>query len=39
MHDTRFVLNAVDEEKQQFLCHRSEKLAIANGLINTPNGH
>lgn len=37
--DTRFVLNALDEEqKQQFLCHHNEKLVIAYGIINTPSG-
>eukprot|EP01018_Ginkgo_biloba_P027869 Gb_30918 [translate_table: standard] len=33
--DTNFVLHDVEEEqKQQFLCHHSEKLAIAFGLIS-----
>eukprot|EP01018_Ginkgo_biloba_P002730 Gb_33133 [translate_table: standard] len=37
--DTRYVLNDVEEEqKEQILCHHSEKLAIAFGLINTPPG-
>eukprot|EP01018_Ginkgo_biloba_P013169 Gb_21054 [translate_table: standard] len=37
--DTRFVLRDVDEEqKEQILCHHSEKLAIAFGLINTLPG-
>eukprot|EP01018_Ginkgo_biloba_P012655 Gb_23604 [translate_table: standard] len=37
--DTDFVLHDVDEElKEQFLCHHSEKLAIAYGLISTPSG-
>ncbi|CAK9857649.1 unnamed protein product [Sphagnum jensenii] len=40
MHDvqhTRFVLHGVDEEEKLFhLCHHSEKLAIAFGLISTP---
>eukprot|EP01018_Ginkgo_biloba_P013194 Gb_32453 [translate_table: standard] len=37
--DTRFVPHDVDEEqKEQILCHHSEKLAIAFGLINTPSG-
>eukprot|EP01018_Ginkgo_biloba_P002598 Gb_38504 [translate_table: standard] len=36
---TRFVLNDVEEEqKEQILCHHSEKLAIAFGLINTSAG-
>ncbi|XP_057862595.1 pentatricopeptide repeat-containing protein At2g22070 isoform X2 [Cryptomeria japonica] len=35
----KFVLHDVDEErKEQILCHHSEKLAIAFGLINTPSG-
>ncbi len=34
--DTKFVLHDVDEEEKMFhLCHHSEKLAIAFGLINT----
>ncbi|XP_057830928.2 pentatricopeptide repeat-containing protein At2g13600 [Cryptomeria japonica] len=37
--DSRLVLNDVEEEeKQSFLCHHSEKLAIAFGLLNTPPG-
>jgi pentatricopeptide repeat protein len=37
--DTRFVLNDVEEEqKEQFLCHHSEKLAIAFGLLKTSCG-
>eukprot|EP01018_Ginkgo_biloba_P034626 Gb_37254 [translate_table: standard] len=37
--DTRFVLNDVEEEqKEQILCHHSEKLAIVFGLINTSPG-
>ncbi|XP_057826251.2 pentatricopeptide repeat-containing protein At3g26782, mitochondrial [Cryptomeria japonica] len=37
--DTRFVLNDIEEEqKEQALCHHSEKLAIAFGLLNTPDG-
>eukprot|EP01018_Ginkgo_biloba_P034623 Gb_37261 [translate_table: standard] len=37
--NTRFLLNDVEEEqKEQILCHHSEKLAIAFGLINTPPG-
>jgi len=37
--DTNFVLHDVEEEqKEQFLCHHSEKLAIAFGLIATPPG-
>eukprot|EP01018_Ginkgo_biloba_P025605 Gb_06568 [translate_table: standard] len=37
--DTKFVLHDVDEEqKEQILCHHSEKLAIAFGLINTSSG-
>eukprot|EP01018_Ginkgo_biloba_P034522 Gb_08671 [translate_table: standard] len=37
--DTRFVLNNVEEEqKEQILCHHSEKLAIAFGLLNTHPG-
>ncbi len=42
MHDvgyvscTRFILHVVEEEELVFqLCHHSEKLAIAFGLINT----
>lgn len=39
MPDTRFVLHDVEEEqKEQILCHHSEKVAIAFGLINTPPG-
>eukprot|EP01018_Ginkgo_biloba_P002733 Gb_33136 [translate_table: standard] len=34
--DMRFVLNDVElEQKEQIICHHSEKLAIAFGLINT----
>eukprot|EP01018_Ginkgo_biloba_P001571 Gb_40472 [translate_table: standard] len=37
--DTRFVLHDVEEEKkEQYLCHHSEKLALAFGLINTSPG-
>eukprot|EP01018_Ginkgo_biloba_P027163 Gb_22477 [translate_table: standard] len=37
--DTRFALNDLEvEQKEQVLCHHSEKLAIAFGLINTPPG-
>lgn len=37
--DTRLVLHDVDEElKEQALCHHSERLAIALGLISTPPG-
>eukprot|EP01018_Ginkgo_biloba_P000474 Gb_25130 [translate_table: standard] len=37
--DTNFVLRDVEEEqKEQFLCHHSERLAIAFGLIITPPG-
>ncbi|XP_057865082.2 pentatricopeptide repeat-containing protein At2g13600 [Cryptomeria japonica] len=37
--DSRHALNDVDEEdKELFLCHHSEKLAIAFGLLNTPPG-
>eukprot|EP01018_Ginkgo_biloba_P018939 Gb_33112 [translate_table: standard] len=37
--DTNLVLHDVDEEdKENILCHHSEKLAIAFGLINTPPG-
>eukprot|EP01018_Ginkgo_biloba_P013141 Gb_38249 [translate_table: standard] len=37
--DTRFVLYDMEEEqKEQFLCYHSEKLAIAFGLINTSSG-
>eukprot|EP00249_Psilotum_nudum_P009093 c21703_g2_i2 orf=135-824(+) len=37
--DTRFVLQDVEEEQRDFfLCHHSEKLAISFGLINTPAG-
>ncbi len=39
MHRTEFVLDDVEEEEKVFpLCHHSEKLAIALGLINTPPG-
>ncbi len=33
MHDAKFVLHDVEEEEQ--LCHHSDKLAMAFGLINT----
>ena len=37
--DTNVLLHDVEEEqKKQLLCHHSEKLAIALGLINTPMG-
>ncbi|OVA04651.1 Pentatricopeptide repeat [Macleaya cordata] len=37
--DTSFVLHDVEEEqKENVLLHHSEKLAIAYGLLNTPNG-
>eukprot|EP01018_Ginkgo_biloba_P002829 Gb_14728 [translate_table: standard] len=37
--DMRFVLSDVEEEqKERILCHHSEKLAIAFGLINTSPG-
>lgn len=37
--DLRFVLHDVDEqEKEKAVCHHSEKLAIAYGLISTPKG-
>jgi hypothetical protein len=37
--DTKFVLHVMEEEEKMFhLCHRSEKLAIAFGLINTAPG-
>eukprot|EP01018_Ginkgo_biloba_P002617 Gb_35466 [translate_table: standard] len=37
--NTRFVMNDVEEEqKEQILCHHSEKIAIAFGLINTAPG-
>ncbi len=37
--DTKFVLHDVKEEEKLFqLCHHSEKLAVAFGLINTPPG-
>eukprot|EP01018_Ginkgo_biloba_P031739 Gb_11664 [translate_table: standard] len=37
--NTRFALNDVEEEqKEHILCHHSEKLAIAFGLINTSPG-
>eukprot|EP01018_Ginkgo_biloba_P039721 Gb_32164 [translate_table: standard] len=39
MPDKNFVLHDVeDEQKEHILCHHSEKLAIAFGLINTPPG-
>lgn len=37
--NTKFVLHDVEEEqKEQYLCHHSEKLAIAFGVINLPPG-
>ncbi|CAN5975486.1 unnamed protein product [Sphagnum jensenii] len=37
--DTKFVLHDVEEEEKVYhLCHHSEKLAIAFGLISTPPG-
>eukprot|EP01018_Ginkgo_biloba_P015578 Gb_31319 [translate_table: standard] len=37
--DTRFVLHDVEQQqKEKILCHHSEKLAIAFGLINTSPG-
>ncbi len=39
--DTKFVLHDVEEEEEEkvlHLCHHSEKLAIALGLINTAPG-
>ncbi|XP_057870779.1 putative pentatricopeptide repeat-containing protein At1g68930 isoform X2 [Cryptomeria japonica] len=37
--DSRYVVNDVEvEEKETFLCHHSEKLAIAFGLLNTSPG-
>lgn len=37
--DTRFVMHDVDDQyKEQAVCHHSEKLAIAYGLISTPPG-
>lgn len=37
--DTNFVLHNIEEElKEYILCHHSEKLAIAFGLISTPQG-
>ncbi|XP_059068286.1 pentatricopeptide repeat-containing protein At4g30700-like [Cryptomeria japonica] len=37
--DSRHLLSDVEEEeKELFLCHHSEKLAIAFGLLNTPAG-
>jgi len=37
--DTKFVMHDVDEEEWLFqLCHQSEKLVIAFGLIDTPPG-
>eukprot|EP01018_Ginkgo_biloba_P007725 Gb_41234 [translate_table: standard] len=37
--NTKFVLHDVEEEqKEQILCHHSEKLAITFGLINVPPG-
>jgi len=37
--DTKYVLQDVEqEEKEHSISHHSEKLAIAFGLINTPNG-
>ncbi|XP_057869035.2 pentatricopeptide repeat-containing protein At4g21065 isoform X1 [Cryptomeria japonica] len=39
LSDTKPVLSDVEEEEKEFLlCHHSEKLAIAFGLINTPPG-
>ncbi|CAK9875983.1 unnamed protein product [Sphagnum jensenii] len=39
MPDTRFVLHDVDEEEKLVqLCHHSEKLSVAFGLISTPPG-
>ncbi|CAM6077419.1 unnamed protein product [Sphagnum tenellum] len=39
MPDTRFVLHDVDEEEKFMqLCHHSEKLSVAFGLISTPPG-
>jgi hypothetical protein len=38
-HNTEFVLHDVEEEEKVFhLCHHSEKLAIAFGLIDTVPG-
>jgi len=37
--DTNFVLHNIEEEQKEYiLCHHSEKLAIAFGLISTPQG-
>ena len=37
--DTRLVMHEVDEQqKEEILCHHSERLAIAYGLIRTPSG-
>jgi hypothetical protein len=36
--DTKFVLHDVEEEKVFHLCHHSEKLAIAFGLMSTDPG-
>lgn len=37
--DVSYVLNdVIEEEKEQILCHHSEKLAIAFGFLNTPPG-
>lgn len=37
--DTRFVMHDLDDEgKERAVCHHSEKLAIAYGLISTPPG-
>ncbi|XP_024400212.1 pentatricopeptide repeat-containing protein At3g12770 isoform X3 [Physcomitrium patens] len=37
--DMRFVLHDVDDvQKEKALCHHSEKLAIAYGLLKTPSG-
>ncbi|KAJ7545565.1 hypothetical protein O6H91_08G001200 [Diphasiastrum complanatum] len=37
--NTRFLVREMEEELKQFsLCHHSEKLAIAFGLISTPDG-
>jgi hypothetical protein len=39
-HNTEFVLHDVEEEEEKVfhLCHHSEKLAIAFGLIDTVPG-
>eukprot|EP01018_Ginkgo_biloba_P032183 Gb_07290 [translate_table: standard] len=36
--DTHFVLHDVEEQKEHILCHHSEKLAVAFGLIKTSPG-